>query len=206
MENEKQTYGLSLILSKESLWDWEAEYHSAFDSMELNRIKACLDSKTLTWEKDEVLDYMVAKINEVVWDWETPPKVMEVLKEDLDDWMQRFDLWLEIMDAPSEPLEVGFFLSFGEDWGEQWDTVFDLCPFSQLRWDFTNWPLKNLRILANNLWSSVDAINDDDSCLLSEEEWESGVINTDSFSYGERAKRVAVVYDYAFKGCKPLRD
>lgn len=87
MENETQIGNLSMILSKESLWDWEAEYHSAFDSMELSRIKASLS------DKDEVLDYMVAKINEVVWNWETPPKVAEVLKEDLADWMETFGLW-----------------------------------------------------------------------------------------------------------------
>lgn len=87
MESNTQNEVLSQILSKESLWDWEAEYHSAFDSMELSRLKASLP------DKNEVLDYMVAKINEVVHNWETPPKVMEVLKEDLEDWIETFGLW-----------------------------------------------------------------------------------------------------------------
>ena len=90
MKNETQIVNLSMILTKDSLWEWPnfvAECYSAFDSMELSRIKASLP------DKDEVLDYMVAKINEVVWDWETPPKVAEVLKEDLDDWMETFGLW-----------------------------------------------------------------------------------------------------------------
>lgn len=87
MKTNTQNEVLSQILTEESLRDWEAEYHSAFDSMELSRLKACLP------DKDEVLDYMVAKINEVVWDWETPPKVAEVLKEDLADWMETFGLW-----------------------------------------------------------------------------------------------------------------
>jgi len=209
MENEKQTYGLSMILSKESLRDWDAEYHSAFDSMELSRIKAWLSYEIgngWSWDsKDEVLDYMVAKINEVVWDWETPPKVAEVLKEDLADWMQRFDLWLEIIDAPSEPLEWGFFFAFGEDWGEMWDRVFDPVDLDEVQWDFADWDKQSLKALAGEIWSAYDAVSDDIDILLTDQEWSDG-LNARDLSEGEQRKRFLGIYDADYRSLQPKAE
>jgi len=85
MEIENNLYDK---LSQSSLDDWDEEYHKAFKSMDLNRIRSHAS------DIEELVGYMVAKINEVVWEWDilSYGNEMEVLEEDLEEWIEMFDI------------------------------------------------------------------------------------------------------------------
>jgi len=80
-------YNLYDKLSQSSLDDWGIEYQKAFKSMDLNRILAFgLDNRE--W----LIGYMIAKFNEVIYDFEMPVELHQVFYEDLEEWIEMFDI------------------------------------------------------------------------------------------------------------------
>ena len=79
-------YNLYDKLSQSSLDDWGKEYHKVFKSMDLNRLRAFGSNRE--W----LIGYMIAKINEVIYDFEMPVKLHQVFYEDLKEWIEMFDI------------------------------------------------------------------------------------------------------------------
>ena len=83
MEIENNLYDK---LSQSSLDDWDEEYQVVFKSMDLNRVRA------FGSDREELIGYMIAKINEVIYDFEMPVKLYQIFYEDLEEWIERFDI------------------------------------------------------------------------------------------------------------------
>ncbi len=79
-------YNLYSKLSQSSLDDWDIEYHKVFKSMDLNRVRVFGSNRE--W----LIGYMIAKINEVIYDFEMPVKLHQIFYEDLEEWIDRFDI------------------------------------------------------------------------------------------------------------------
>jgi hypothetical protein len=79
-------------LSQSSLDDWDEYHQEAFKSMDLNRIRA-FGSDT-----EELIGYMIAIFNEIIYDFVMPVKLHQVFVEDLEDWIERFDIVESLME------------------------------------------------------------------------------------------------------------
>ncbi len=71
--------------------DWDEKHQIAFDVMEVSRLTSSSDF-------DEMIGYMIAKINETVYHWKLSGKDYAVVKEDLEHWIFENDVIIGRLD------------------------------------------------------------------------------------------------------------